>query len=454
MRLVRKAVLPSGTLMVVILILVGAVQAAVPARAQTGSQPEPRSRIFLPVIAAEPCPGRCYYVDSAGGSDSNPGTSGDQAWQTLAPVHAHRFLPGDIVRLKRGSRWYGGLVIDDSGEEGNPITFTSYGEGESPVILNPGDMDSWTRVVVIKADWIVLDGLKVMDSHDAGIFISPGSDHNIIRNIEATDVGFGVVIKGQKNLITNSYIHDLHIVRSTPAENDDFGAVGIVIADSYNEVANNRIINCIAPSLDYGVDGGAVEWWSYADNNYVHHNWTINNNGFLEVGGGSARDNLVSYNVSINNRRFSTLHLDGKFSSIVTNFRIENNTIVEMNTDKEWGWVVFNFGGDPDSKTFIVRNNVISVQKLKAVSNKNTFTHDHNLYQLGYGTKVGFVLGPGEMIDDPLFVNPLSLDFHLQPLSPAINAGISLGYTVDFENRPVPVDGAPDLSAFEYQSVP
>ncbi|MCL5125779.1 MAG: hypothetical protein M1511_15015, partial [Deltaproteobacteria bacterium] len=44
--------------------------------------------------------------------------------------------------------------------------------------------------VALTKDWFIkVVGLKVMDSHDAGIFISPGSDHNIIRNIEATDVG-------------------------------------------------------------------------------------------------------------------------------------------------------------------------------------------------------------------------------------------------------------------------
>ncbi len=37
------------------------------------------------------------------------------------------------------------------------------------------------------------------------------------------------------------------------------------------------------------------------------------------------------------------------------------------------------------------------------------------------------------------------------PSSPAIDAGIDLGYALDFENNPVPVQTKPDLGAFEFQ---
>jgi hypothetical protein len=389
-----------------------------------------------------------YYVDSINGSDANLGTSQDKPWQTLTPVHATSFLPGSVVHFRRGSNWTGGLVIDESGEPGNPITFTTYGTGDRPVFTNPGELDSRTRAVKIEASWVVVEGLLVRDAHEAGVFISTGADHNIVRDIEVSNVGIGIAIWGQRNLVTRNYVHDLHMVVNTPDEKGDYGAVGIWFFNSFNEASYNRIVNCIAPSYDYGVDGGAVEWWGDADGNYVHHNWASGNAGFLEVGGGSVRDAIVAYNVSANNGRFSWIHLSGRFASDLESFRIENNTIVETTTEH---WVVLGFSGDPAENTFIVRNNIFYIDRPQIVANTSSFTHNHNLYYLGDGAQLGFTLGQGEKGADPLFVNLTAHNFHLEPSSPAINAGVDLGYTLDFEDRPVPVDAAPDLGALEYQ---
>jgi hypothetical protein len=46
-----------------------------------------------------------------------------------------------------------------------------------------------------------------------------------------------------------------------------------------------------------------------------------------------------------------------------------------------------------------------------------------------------------------------SQDFHLQRMSPAIDAGLNLGYAADFEDSSVPVDGAADIGAFEYREL-
>lgn len=85
---------------------------------------------------------------------------------------------------------------------------------------------------------------------------------------------------------------------------------------------------------------GAVEWYGFADSNYVHHNFASENKGFMEIGGGSANDTVVAYNVSIDNGRFSIFHLDNQFQSEVRNFRLENNTIIETGNEAP-GWVVF-----------------------------------------------------------------------------------------------------------------
>ena len=396
-----------------------------------------------------------YYYVANDGDDPNPGTSPDRPWRTLAPVHAHAFQPGDIIHLKRGSSWDSGLVIDDSGIEGNPITFTAYGEGDRPLISNSTG-GQWTHVVDIYGSWIVIEGLLVRDAHEGGVNIREGANYNVVRDIEATNVGQGVRVKGQYNLITRNYLHDPNMVVNTPGGDDDHGAVGVFLSSSDNEVSYNRMENCKAPSHDYGVDGGAVEWYGNADRNYVHHNWATGCDGFLEVGGGSAVDNIVAYNVSINNGRFSWMHLSGANASDVQNFRLENNTIVEI-ANEDWGWVTIGFGGAPNSNTLLMRNNIMYLERYRFPFNESSFTHEVNLYYFipeRPPSDWGFTLGEGEMVVDPLLVDLGADDLHLQPDSPAIDAGLDLGYTLDHEDYPVPVGNAPDTGSYEYRSGP
>ncbi len=51
---------------------------------------------------------------------------------------------------------------------------------------------------------------------------------------------------------------------------------------------------------------------------------------------------------------------------------------------------------------------------------------------------------------EPEFNDLNSYDFHLQPTSPAIDAGTDVGLSHDYDSIPVPLGMAPDMGAFEY----
>jgi hypothetical protein len=406
-------------------------------------------QVFLPNVlqqqsTAAPSAGT-FFVDSKNGSDNNPGNSEQKPLKTLDALNQRDLKPGNIVRFKRGSTWTGKLDIYESGTQDRPILFTTYGSGPDPVLRAADE-----RVISIKANWVIVEGLRLQDAREEGIKIYEGANHNILRKLEITNVGIGIWSWGQNNLITRNQIHDLHMVVNTPGGNDDYGAVAVVLSNSNNEVSYNRMINCIATSQDYGFDGGAVEWWSNADNNFVHHNFSYGNDGFLEVGGGSARNTLVAYNVSVNSRRFAVFHLSGVFGSAVENFRIENNTIVEAGKDY-WGWDVLYFDDEPNGNTINFQNNLLYIDGFSKVANRNGFSHHHNLYNLTNGTQLGFSLGQGEKSGDPQFANLVGGDFHLKSSSPSIDAGMNLGYQIDFEGKPVPSGSAPDFGAYEFQ---
>ena len=66
-----------------------------------------------------------------------------------------------------------------------------------------------------------------------------------------------------------------------------------------------------------------------------------------------------------------------------------------------------------------------------------------------YSSPTQFSLGPSSIQADPLFDSPTNL--HLDATSPAIDTGLTLGYSTDVEGNPVPSD-KPNRGAYEVQA--
>lgn len=269
-----------------------------------------------------------YYVDSVSGSDGNSGTSPSTPWKTLGAVSGRTFGAGDTINFKRGSSWTGSLSIKGSGAAGNPITLKAYGTGDSPVISYPGVQ--WGHAIDVYGSYVTVQDFLVRDAQEAGIFIRPGASHVVVQYNEVTASGTGVYVQGPSARVTGNNIHDLKMIVNTSGGDDDYGAVGVWIANtSGTEVAYNRFINCKAPSSDYGQDGGSIELWGKVSDLNIHHNYATGTNGFVEAGGGSASSVEVSNNVDERGSgNFACLHTSGGFRETFSNFRIDNNTIV------------------------------------------------------------------------------------------------------------------------------
>lgn len=85
--------------------------------------------------------GTTYYVDAENGDDTYAGTSEVRAWKTFEKVNSVTFQPGDRILLKAGCEWENAtLNPQGSGEEGNPIILSSYGEGNMPKISANGQV--------------------------------------------------------------------------------------------------------------------------------------------------------------------------------------------------------------------------------------------------------------------------------------------------------------------------
>ena len=388
-----------------------------------------------------------YYVDSKNGNDVNTGKSEKTPWKTLQRVNDHSFIPGDSIFFRRGSSWSGELTINHSGLPESPIVFTAYGKGNNPLIKNPGVQRG--SVIRILADYVVIENFNVKEAHEAGINIMQGSDYNIIQNNEASLCGMGIAVRGKHNLVTGNYTHDLKMIVNDEGGDNDFGAVGVWLFNSNNEVSYNRMFKCKAPSLDYGHDGGVVEFYGDVDSCYVHHNWGELCDGAFEVGGreDTVSGNLIAYNVFINNGIAGGFHVGGKFGVYLEAFHVENNLFIETG---ERDYAIGFWNGTPSRTSFQCRNNIFYIPHLERVSSNPDFVHEHNLYYLGNKTDIGTKLGPGDIIGDPRFVDLNKKDFHLQPDSPAIDAGIDLQHQTDFDGNTVPNGSSPDIGPFEY----
>lgn len=85
-----------------------------------------------------------YYIDSLCGSNDGDGSK-------CAPLLSHRslnLLPGDTVLFRRGGEYRDGIYSPD-GEEGKPICFRAYGDGEAPRFYgskNCSDSYLWKEV--------------------------------------------------------------------------------------------------------------------------------------------------------------------------------------------------------------------------------------------------------------------------------------------------------------------
>ncbi len=75
-----------------------------------------------------------YFVSASLGDDNNDGRSMSSPWATLPRVNEAKFVAGDTVYFKAGDIFAGQLLVDESGMAGQPIHFTAYGEGDTPVI--------------------------------------------------------------------------------------------------------------------------------------------------------------------------------------------------------------------------------------------------------------------------------------------------------------------------------
>ena len=122
-----------------------------------------------------------FYLNSKTGSDINAGTQ-LSPWKTLFPLQNMVFKPGNNIYFARGSCFSGGFIEEGSGSEKLPVTFSSYGKGQTPEFTNPDFNIFNGNVFRIAGSNIIIKGLKF--SHTSGCTLKDTVTADVYRKNE------------------------------------------------------------------------------------------------------------------------------------------------------------------------------------------------------------------------------------------------------------------------------
>lgn len=415
-----------------------------------------------------------YHI-SPTGSDGNPGTKA-QPWKTLAKASAAKLNPGDKLLLKRGGTWSETLHASWFGENGYPITIGAYGSGLRPVIRNPTGAKGHINVK-ITGSHLQIENLETTIvgppvqpdclNNPLGWFVGfnfeddlpDGGSNNVLRYCKATrhTAGAHTQLGTRGNQITNcEFIENNAMKTLTPTgETDDIGAWGCLIRGDNHRIGHNYFHkNNALCGFDTLPQGNSVELYQ-AKNCIVHHNTSIEDRVFSELGSGEgveSENNVFAFNL------VSSSIVDAKFITTrgpTAPFGPVYGTILYRNTVYLTGALsqAFNCWGGCSPAMLTASGNIF-VAGWKAGSADGKFIESHNIYWKKGGNPfvqfVGFAMHSTSKKADPMFVNPDAGDFHLKAGSPAIDTGIDVGWLVDLDEVTVPQGVGYDRGAFEY----
>jgi len=317
------------------------------------------------------------------------------------------------------------------------------------------------------------------DSCDIGyrggtlIGLGEGMDNWIVRNCNLHHAGNGIYTSTPGHvynlLVENNMIHDI----GPPGfPSSDCHAIGV--QNGANHIFQNNII--------WNTGGTAIEFWAC---NYTMKNMTVRNN-FI-------KDTYVRCKTGANGISISGCNSESWGRR--TGFKVYNNIIMNTALEAPDGW----WGGtgiSSNNKDFVeVYNNIIvnpykhgisfaivnpdsppqgaiynniivnpgsKYLNIYGVGDWSNFSCDYNLYYPTADFTTDFYFRQSidrdnnSILADPMFVSPdpqEPADFMLQPDSPAIDEGVNVGLSEDFNGNPVPQGNAPDIGAYEYGSL-
>lgn len=388
------------------------------------------------------CEGATYYVDATSGLDGTSGhngTSTELAWKTLAYVTNQSLSVGDSILLKRGEVWNEPFVFKQ-----NSIVLSDYGSGQLPTI--DGQQAIKTLVSCGSVSNTTTRNIRIINagvSNGALWENSAGSNYLISCFLSNNAYATGDIVAGggdSHSWVSNCIISaasDDGLTLHTTASMEVFNTV---ITDCFNGINNSgtdiamTIAGCTFSNnvVDIGDIGDGTTFTAERclfSGFAVNTSWTIMS--------ASDADSTAVFSYCVFDAR--------RGASATPGIGIGNNTsflnCAFVGSDNG------SFGISPDAVTGVTNCVFSHWWRLGYLSSGATLNVDHSVL---HEITVKNITSETSTVStsDPLFTDAINGDFTIQSNSPCVNAGINLGFTVDYASHPI--SGLPDVGAYEY----
>lgn len=282
-----------------------------------------------------------------------------------------------------------------------------------------------------------------------GVFIDDSDDlvviGNVIRNNTAAISGFGSGGGLSVEFSTGITLTDNVFYANTGSVSDNGYGGGVNVSSGAAFLRENTIRENVASRGDYGVGGGVVVWYGEA---VLEHNTIVSNTGAFGnrgSGGGlylnGAVTTLSGDTILSNTAELATSPSGNGIYASARNSVTATNVLVARNHSSGSGAAIeISVGALTNTVTFVnstVADNTSAGIRCTGTPSATLVTvtlvnlilwgNDDDLAcpvaDLSYSDVEGGNTGPGVIHEDPLFVDPANLDYHLTIGSPCIDVG-------------------------------
>jgi hypothetical protein len=431
--------------------------------------------------------GNSWYVSSTyTGGTSNGGL--DTPWKTIQSVRSaidnNTIKRGDTVYFKRGDTFSGTFNFFS---KTGPYTFSAYGIGNKPKFTSTGVTES-ELFDIQGSSYLTFDNFEIIDPTlsptdrsqlskiQVAFRVQLGSNNITIQNCDISLVGIAAIFTSttSTNTFTGCNVSNLRMIVNDAFDDNDYGANGLTVYSSNNVITNNIFSGCWAPSIDYGYDGGGVEFFEEGvpiENNLIAYNTFYDNNGTFEFGSSTdgiannpIRNNIIAYNKIINCSSVLYINNSGQFNTSVSNLQLYNNVILQTTESRSGNKRMFGMATTEATTNIITfKNNIFylsntgSLVATSSLFSSNNLVNSNNVYTLFNGSKVGFTTGSTDFVSsgsNPTYwadisnADPISWSYNPTLGSILINNGTDVNQTLDFNGNTV--SNPPEIGILEY----
>ena len=452
---------------------------------------------------------RTFYV-SKEGDDNNDGLTDSTAWRSADRVTKFSdFEPGDKILFRRGDT-FNHLLLESAGNgtSSQPIIIGDYGDEQLPKpILDARGRPKSKSLYLKNMSHIVIKNLSIRGAEGYQVYINPESSNcDTIKIINCRIDGkngedgirFETDIKsGEYYGVNGVEIAYNEIVNSGQGKSEIADGIKAPNIQSGAYIHHNKFYNNVSEAIDIGAGKNHLVAYNFIDGNNGYDSGGIKT--LVQTGNGinDTEDITIRNNVFVNCVQSSIQIQDGR------NIKVFNNSVYSNSQGKlvmllgtadddqydpdQWIWgneiknnilygnevnpdqAVIKFVGNnqrgpamywDENDRYDFQNNIIYAgddpeavlvrvrTKIDEESREFLdFSEDATTTSIEFDqfTKIH----PNNFVVNPLYSESASGNLTIAEGSPAINQGIPVGLTDDFEHKEL--NGAPDIGAYEFQ---